>query len=291
MSLLIRNVSFLLYGIVLLLLAWLGEGVFALVTNDVKPEKQSGVFQKVPVASSLPARASTLDDYVAIKPDRFCGMASEPTVAPRTNTSIRPTGMQAVYILRGTLIHSNPALSRAFIDVPGVSAQQAYHTGEEVQGAKILSIKNSSVALKKGEDVIELAMNIDTVAPGRFRQTPGRDYSNSSRRTSSTNEHEGRRYNRWSSTGGNERKERPADRAARNGRTTEWERERSEKRSNRDSNTYERELQRMPKMFRKLLEEVSEEKRRALMRMNPTERQQEYRRLYMEYKRKQKASK
>lgn len=258
MSHLSRRIPFLLYGLVLLLLAWTGEGLFALIDGEGTLKKKSGVFQRVPATSGLAPQTESLDDYVAIKPDRFCGLENEKPATPRESSfKIRKTGFQAVYILRGTLVHSNPALSRAFIEVPGVSAQQAFHAGEEVHGAKILTIEKDRVALQKSDEIIRLAMNIDQVAPGRFKESvPQRETDRNARYASSDNRR-------------------------RNDRTHEREKVDKRSRSNDDADA---QLQRLPKVYREMLQGASPQEREALLNMDIKERMKALRDMYQAYK-------
>ena len=103
------------------------------------------------------------DDYLTIQANRFCGASSPWT--PRRGKA--RTGYQAVYLLRGTAIHSDPSRSLAFIEVPGVDGQKAYHVGDDVHGAVLSEIRPDSVILKRGEETIELDLSYEDLTTGR----------------------------------------------------------------------------------------------------------------------------
>jgi type II secretory pathway component PulC len=86
----------------------------------------------------------SLDDYKAIRPDRFCGR-------PTVSGPVRRKGgaaKETVFVLRGTAIHTDPARSYAFIEVPGADGQHACRVGEEVHGARLMLIERDFVEIE-----------------------------------------------------------------------------------------------------------------------------------------------
>jgi hypothetical protein len=103
--------------------------------------------------------------------------------------------MSAVYVVRGIVVHSDPALSRAFIEVPGISEQRVYARGEEVHGSEILSISKDAVVLRRGEEDITLAVRYeDEYADGRRRPDSRSTYSRTATNSKSARSSTSSRY-------------------------------------------------------------------------------------------------
>ena len=110
---------------------------------------------------SIPLKKKTApikrDKYISILANRFLGGAVPFTgKKPR-----RKTGFQAVYVLKGTIIHSDPNKSFAFIEVPGIEGEKAYSLGDDVHGAKLIKIRNNSVDLLRGKQLIRLEVSFE----------------------------------------------------------------------------------------------------------------------------------
>jgi hypothetical protein len=129
---------------------------------------------KATVRGSPHAETGTIaiDDYVVIRPESFCGLSNNVRVYTPETRHGRPTpatDVSTVYVLRGTILHSNPALSRAFIEVPGVSEQTVYQCGDNVHGAMLVSIGADRVALRRGAETMELTVSFDEEVRQGFR--------------------------------------------------------------------------------------------------------------------------
>jgi len=157
------KIAFLLYVLSLVLAGLTADKVvsFAAGTGTPAFPRSKEVFKKIPLAAGAPETGAAGDRYIAIKPDRFCGRNEY--AAPIVKQE--GTGIRAVYVLRGTLIHSNAKLSRAFIEIPGVSGQQAYCIGDSVHGAVVVDIKPGLVTLKRGEETVNLTVSYQDHAP------------------------------------------------------------------------------------------------------------------------------
>jgi len=170
MSGLSNNLPVVIYLIAALLVALTASTLFDFVFAASPAMKNRKVFAAVNGASHHLDGQVSLDDYITVLPDRFCGYTSGRTPFKRR----KGAGLEAVYVLRGTAIHSDPALSRAFIEVPGVSAQQAYRPGDDVHGARLVRIENDHVEMKKGQQAIRIDVSFDVDAPVGFgQQNPG----------------------------------------------------------------------------------------------------------------------
>ncbi len=119
------------------------------------------------------------DDYLTIQANRFCG-ASSPGIPAGGR---RKTGYQAVYLLRGTAIHSDPSRSVAFIEVPGVEGQRTYRVGDDVHGAILSEIHTDSVILKRGGETIELDLSYEDLPLSRKEREGGLERPNPPRGT------------------------------------------------------------------------------------------------------------
>ncbi len=116
--------------------------------------------------------AARADDYLTIQANRFCG-ASSPWTPPGGKPK---SGYRAVYLLRGTAIHSDPSRSLAFIEVPGVDGQKAYRVGDDVHGALLREIHPDSVVLSRGGESIEVDLCYRDLLPRKGRTgLPGRE--------------------------------------------------------------------------------------------------------------------
>ncbi len=117
-----------------------------------------------------------IDDYVGIRPESFCGLTNNVRVYTQQTRQERQytpaTNSSTVYVLRGTILHSNPSLSRAFIEVPGASEQTVYQCGDSIHGAMLVSIGADSVELRRGEETMELTVSFEEEVRQGFQSPP-----------------------------------------------------------------------------------------------------------------------
>ena len=139
-----------------------------LAGEDPLPRK-AGLFRKIRFKVENGRPSVKEDDFLTIQADRFCGASSPWNPRPG---KVR-VGYQAVYLLRGTAIHSDPSRSRAFIEVPGVEEQRAYKVGEDVHGAVLEEIHPDSVILKRGTETIQLDLSYEDFLPTGSRSRRG----------------------------------------------------------------------------------------------------------------------
>ena len=159
-----NRLSLVLYGIAAVLAVLTANGLLDLVFAGPPDGKSRGVFRKTGGSSSRLNGRVSLDDYITILPDRFCGQTRWRAPVKRGKG-----GLESVYVLRGIAIHSNPVLSRAFIEVPGVEGQQAYRTGDDVHGARLVRIENEHVELRKGTRTLTLKVSFEDERPVGFK--------------------------------------------------------------------------------------------------------------------------
>ncbi len=151
------------YGIAVVLAVLTANSLLDLVFAAPQDGKSRGVFRKPTGSSSRLNGRVSLDDYITILPDRFCGQTRWRAPVKRGKG-----GLESVYVLRGIAVHSNPILSRAFIEVPGVEGQQAYRTGDAVHGAMLIRIDREQVELKKGTQTLTLKVSFEDEKPAGF---------------------------------------------------------------------------------------------------------------------------
>lgn len=82
-----------------------------------------------------------------------------------SQTSNAPTKLNLV--LRGVLVDSDPAQSRAFVQTAGSTA--VYRVGEDVQSAELVAINADTITLKRGEAL--LVVGFDGLEDGNDPQT------------------------------------------------------------------------------------------------------------------------
>jgi len=177
-----NRVQLLLYLLPVLAAGLVIGGLARLVMASQLVPRNPEVLRKVKGIASHEDVEVDVDDYVAIRPSCFFRPRAAPTLPVRREgeppRAPARTGMSAVYVVRGIVVHSDPTLSRVFIEVPGVSEQKVYACGEEVHGSKVVSISKDAVVLRRGEEDTTLALRYeDEYADGRRRPDSRSTYS------------------------------------------------------------------------------------------------------------------
>ncbi len=271
------RLSWLMYALPILPAALVAGSVLRLATADQQVARDRELFRKIRGSGSQEAGKVGMDDYVAIRPGCFYNQHVTPPppeqlVHESAPQEPKPTGMSAVYVLRGILAHSDPTRSRAFIEIPGVSEQRAYGCGDDAHGSKVVSIAKDTVLLRRGEEDITLTVRFEDALPdgrkrvsGRSRftkKTPGRSYSGRTNRTGSS-----RPPNRYSRDSRLEHSR---------GDTVQEERERQrkalEKQQERERIRRTFEMRREKKASRDLTEKERERQQRAYEKQQEKER-------------------
>ena len=163
----VNNIRRGLYGLALLL----GALAFLALLDLLFPPRPEGMDRSllapIPRVKGAGPGKESLQDYAAIQPGCFLGTV--PDLPPRGRRA-RPGPVPArkLFVLRGTMIHSDPARSCAFIDLPGKEGQQAFFPGDSVQGAKLIEVAADHVLLRKGEQTIKLEVSLEEEAPKGF---------------------------------------------------------------------------------------------------------------------------
>ncbi len=201
-----------------------------------------------PNASPTAAQAK-LEDYVAIKPDRFMSFPppqpAQPT-AEQPQEQSPPSGVSAVYVLRGVMYHSTPALSRAFIEIPGVEEERAYRIGDTVHGASVGAIGERSVDIVRNDQTYTLTVRFDDLGSAAQPEPQPQDAGNREERRDRA---QGRSENR------EERQGRAQGDAQ--GRPDSWES--------------------LPQRLRERLQSLDAQERERFLRMSQAERAEFYR--------------
>lgn len=136
-----------------------GWKVLGYVEGKNFPERKKDLFKNpLPSTKHHATGKVSLDDYVTVRPDRFCGYTPSGKPIQKTEGS----GKEAVYVLKGVTIHSNPALSSAFIEIPGVEKQAAYYPGDDVHGASLVRIAPEFVELEVDGELRKIEMVEET---------------------------------------------------------------------------------------------------------------------------------
>lgn len=196
-----------------------------------------------------------LEDYVAVKPDRFMSFPPPQPAQPSAEQPQEqppPSGVAAAYVLRGVMYHSTPALSRAFIEIPGVEEEHAYKIGDTVHGATISAIGERSIDILRSDRIYTLVVRFDdlgSAAPPEPQPQSAGVENREERRDRAQGETQGRRENR------EERQNRAQGDAQ--GRWDSWES--------------------VPQRIRERLQSLSPEERERFLRMSQSERAEFYR--------------
>ncbi len=207
-----------------------------------------------PNASPAAAQAK-IEDYVAIKPDRFMSFPPPQPAQPSAEQPREqppPSGVSAAYVLRGVMYHSTPALSRAFIEIPGVEEERAYKIGDTVHGAAISAIGERSVAIVRNEQTYTLTVRFDDLGSAP-QPAPQSQPQNAGNREERRDRPQGRVENR------EERRDRPqgAVQGAAQGRPDA--------------------LENLPQRVRERLQSLDPQERERFLRMSQEERAEFYR--------------
>jgi hypothetical protein len=207
--------------------------------------------------ASLAAEPAKLEDYAAITSERFMSFVPTPPASPGAGQP-RPGGAGAAYVLRGVVFHSNPALSRAFIEIPGVEEERAYKIGDTVHGMSIDAIGERSVRIARNDQVYTLELRFDDSgsAPPPAPRPPD----------------EGDRR---------ERRERPPAGPETRGERREWPQNAAPGAAPRPAQDAAQgrpeALQNLPPRLRERFQALEPQERERLMRMSPEERAEFFR--------------
>lgn len=286
MSSLTNKIALVVYGGAIFCAALATSSAVRLAQGGSGIEKNTEVFRRISGSAPQIATEITLERYAPIRPDLFCG----PPPPPPPQTAFEPaaaapetpvvTSVQMAYVLKGTLNHSNPALSRAFIEIPGVEDERAYRIGEMVHGAQIVSISDKAAELRRGDESLYLRVSFEDTGNGS--PPTGQEPPPRIERVSRA-EYAGRR-------GGGGGGGRGYSGGSRNSGAQENERQRlarAERRSAREPDPEEI-LQRLPQTLRNLLDQVDAERRQEILRMEPSERMAVFRSMLKDQKTRQK---
>jgi hypothetical protein len=173
MSGLTSKISLLLYAIAVALAALVADGAIRLASATRAVPRNRELFAKIYGPARTDAGTVTAEDYAAIQPDLFCAREARPPAPVEPRRYIPTSGRRSAFVLRGTLIHTNPALSRAFIEIPGMSEQQAYRLGDTVGGAEIIAIEDDTAELRRGDEIITIQVSFGEQSPQSFLTPAG----------------------------------------------------------------------------------------------------------------------
>ena len=263
MSSLISKIALVVYAGAIFCAALATSSAVRLAQGGAGIEKNAEAFRRVSGAAPRLAEEVTLEEYAPIRPDLFVGPPPPQPSAPPPAPGEAPvatvvTDVQMTYVLKGTLIHSNPALSRAFIEIPGVEEERAYRIGYMVHGARVVSISDKAAELRRGEESLYLTVNFLNKEGGEpsSGQAPPARIERIARAEDSPRRADGSRRGYASRRGQNDERSWPA---------------RAERRSSRETDPDEI-LRRLPQTLRTLLEELEPQRRDEILRMEPSER-------------------
>ncbi|MBN1421385.1 MAG: hypothetical protein JXP34_21610 [Planctomycetes bacterium] len=163
------------YAVALLFAVLAVDRVAGLVLGRPAEPRRLDLLKEIRTVTESGARESTIEDYETVRADRFLrpvpppppssSFSSSPSAPSPTSSGEAP---RPIYILRGTLIHSNPALSWAFIEIPGVREQQGYRLGDTIDNAQIVSIEDEEIRLRRGDE--EITVTVSFTEDGRSEQ-------------------------------------------------------------------------------------------------------------------------
>lgn len=255
-----------MWGLAGLLGLMVTMGLFDVAFAGKGVRRNREVFRRIQSVVAAEDGTVALSAYDGVRPECFlpppppAPEAGEPTTrwVPPATTEEAPR--LPVYVLRGTLAHSDASRSVAFIEVPGLERQKAYRVGEVVHGAEVVAIRSDEVDMRRGESIIRLSIDFKDPAGYAHRSAP---------------------------TSGGERPERASrgeqEREGASRRSEAMRRARTERSSSPDEF-----LRRLPRVMREALETMPEGERRRLLELPPTERSRALRELYREYRLQQK---
>lgn len=106
-----------------------------------------------------------LEDFnVAAWPEMFCGKPPVKRVKGGPVITKPAEGPKATFVLKGTMIHSDPSLSSAFIEIKGTLGQKAYFPGDLVGEARLLKIERDFVEIEFHENIVRIDVSEEVVA-------------------------------------------------------------------------------------------------------------------------------
>jgi hypothetical protein len=117
-------------------------GLFDFAFGGQYPPRKSAPFADPSPKGTAKGGKLGLADFAAIRADKFCGAGAE-----GLNSAL---GGDAGFRVRGIIVHSDPARSLVFIEVPGEAEQSAYKAGDTVRGAKLLGIAENFAEFEIG---------------------------------------------------------------------------------------------------------------------------------------------
>jgi hypothetical protein len=134
--------------------------------------RSTELLKDVRPSSSVVAAQAKSEDYAGIKSDRFMNPPPPPSESSRVEKQpLEQSGQggpNAAYVLKGTLCHSNPVYSRAFIEITGVEEERAYKIGDVANGATIVAIGERTADCTRGATAFTLVVHFDdAAAPGQ----------------------------------------------------------------------------------------------------------------------------
>ncbi len=165
-----NRISIVFYVVAILFTGLTAWGFMDFVFPAPPPKRVAGLFANpLPKIKQKTGRKVDLSEYDTIRADRFSGFTAQGEPIKK----MPGKGKEAVFRLRGTAIHSNPALSSAFLEVPGVDGQKAYYPGEKVHSAELIRIDQDYVELKVGDKTVKLEVFEDEEPAPRGQHKPG----------------------------------------------------------------------------------------------------------------------
>jgi len=172
----VNKLSLAIYAVASLFAILAADRVAGLVLGRSEEPRRIDLLNEIRTVTEAGTKERTLEDYETVRPDRFLRPVPPPppsssfSTSPSAPESPAPRGEEPrpVYILRGTLIHSNPALSWAFIEMPGVREQRGYRIGETIDNAEIVAIDDEEIRLRRGDE--EITVMVSFSEDGRSAQ-------------------------------------------------------------------------------------------------------------------------
>ncbi len=266
MNALTSRIAVACYAAAVILFGLAADTVWGALFPGPNTARSMELLKDVPTSTSVIAAKAKIEDYAAIKSDRFMNPPpppppEQPRVEQPAQSHPPQGGPNAAYVLKGTLCHSNPALSRAFIEVTGVEDERAYRIGDVINGAKIVAIGERTAVCSRGEGSFTLAVRFDDVAgPG---QGPAADEGKGENRQA--------RENRQGNPQAAEKRE------AREEKREAREEKREEKAAQPQAETKTDAWENLPARLRERLQSLNPEERARYLRMAPAERAEFFR--------------
>jgi len=178
----VNKLSLAIYAVASLFAILAADRVAGLVLGRSEEPRRIDLLNEIRTVTESGTKERTIEDYETVRADRFLRPVPPPPPSSSFSTSPSAPGAPAprgeeprpLYILRGTLIHSNPALSWAFIEMPGVREQRGYRVGETIDNAEIVAIDDEEIRLRRGDEEITVTVSFsdDGRSPQRVEAVP-----------------------------------------------------------------------------------------------------------------------